>query len=103
MIFTGKIKAHLDGSKSIDPNALPSHLTCAFGKWYQNKGQQSCGQIALFRDIDAPHAKVHEFGKQAIVACNAGDRDAAARYFQDMMANSNRLLEILGKLEQQCV
>ncbi len=103
MIFTGKIKAHLDGGLSLDPATLPSHLTCAFGTWYQSKGRQSCGQHPVFREIDAPHAKVHDLGKQAVSAYNAGDKNTAARYCQEMVDESQRLIGMLELLEQQCV
>jgi methyl-accepting chemotaxis protein len=98
LIFVGKIKSHLDGSARIDPNALPTHLTCAFGKWYQSKGKESCGTLSMFQEIDAPHARVHDLGKQAISAYNAGDKIKAARLCEEMVSNSQFLLGILDQL-----
>jgi methyl-accepting chemotaxis protein len=98
MIFVGKIKSHLGGSITLDPNALPTHLTCAFGKWYQSHGQASCGQFGEFREIDAPHAKVHELGKQAVQAFNAGDKVKAAELCTTMEEYSMVLIDILDKL-----
>ena len=102
LIFIGKIKSHLDGSASIDANALPTHLTCAFGKWYQSKGQESCGKLSMFREIDAPHAKVHELGKQAISAFNAKDKNKAHQLCEEMVSNSKVLLGILDQLAANC-
>lgn len=101
MIFTGKINSHLDGSQRLDPNNLPTHLTCAFGKWYQSKGQEECGNVAVFREISAPHARVHELGKQAVSAYNAGDKMAAVQYAREMMAQSCQLMGMLDQLEKQ--
>jgi methyl-accepting chemotaxis protein len=98
MIFIGKIKAHLDGSLKLDPDALATHMTCAFGKWYQSHGQQSCGKFSEFREIDAPHAQVHDLGKQAVKAFNAGDKAKAAELCGKMEANSMQLVGILDKL-----
>ena len=98
MIFVGKIKAHLEGTALLDPNALPTHQTCAFGKWYQSKGQAVCGHNSVFSAIDAPHAKVHELGKQAVAACNAGQKDKAHSLCLEMEANSMYLVEMLDKL-----
>jgi methyl-accepting chemotaxis protein len=98
MIFVGRIKAHLDGMLKLDPDTLATHLTCAFGKWYQSVGQSSCGQYPEFRDIDAPHAQVHELGKQAVMAFNAGDKDKAAELCEKMEANSMHLVGVLDKL-----
>jgi methyl-accepting chemotaxis protein len=98
MIFIGKIKSHLDGSARIDPNALPTHLTCAFGKWYQTKGHETCGHNGYFREIDAPHAKVHDLGKQAINAFNSGDKAKAHQLCAEMVFNSEKLMGILDSL-----
>lgn len=98
MIFVGKIKAHLDGTLNVDPEALPTHQTCAFGTWYQGKGREACGNSDLFGAINAPHAKVHDLGKQAIRAFNAGDRIKASSLCSEMQANSMELVRMLDKL-----
>ncbi|MDD4912388.1 MAG: methyl-accepting chemotaxis protein [Sideroxydans sp.] len=98
MIFIGKIKAHLDNNGKVDPNALPTHQTCAFGKWYQTQGQSSCANFAEFREIDAPHAQVHELGKQAVNAFDSGDRNKAFALCEKMEAASMQLVGILDKL-----
>lgn len=102
MIFVGKIKAHLDGSSAIDPDKLPTHLTCAFGKWYQSKGQANCGHLSLFRQIDAPHARVHDLGKQAVSAFNGGNRQRAKELCDEMVSNSEELMTILDQLARDC-
>ena len=98
MIFIGKIKAHLDGSVRIDPNALPTHLTCAFGKWYQGKGKDACGHLGQFREIDAHHARVHDLGKQSVNTFNTGDKNKAMQLCAEMVSNSEALMGILDKL-----
>jgi methyl-accepting chemotaxis protein len=98
MIFIGRIKAHLEGALKLDPDALTTHQTCAFGKWYQSLGQQCCSQFAEFRDIDAPHAQVHDLGKQAVKAFNAGDKAKAAELCEKMEACSMTLVGIHDKL-----
>lgn len=102
MIFVGKIKSHLDGSATIDADKLPTHLTCAFGKWYQSKGQTSCGHTSKFREIDAPHAKVHELGKQAIAAFNGGNHQKAKELCDEMVSHSENLMGILDQLVHNC-
>jgi methyl-accepting chemotaxis protein len=102
LIFIGKIKSHLDCSARIDPNMLPTHLTCSFGKWYQSKGNETCGKLSMFREIDAPHARVHELGKQTINAFNAGDKNKASQLCEEMVSNSLVLLATLDQLAANC-
>ena len=87
---------------NLDANAFPTYLTCAFGKWYQAKGKEDCGQLSMFREIEAPHARVHELGKQAINAFNAGDKNKASELSAEMVANSTFLLGILDQLAANC-
>jgi methyl-accepting chemotaxis protein len=98
MIFIGKVIAHLNGSAHIDSNLLPTHLTCAFGKWYQGKGREACGNNSLFATIAAPHAQVHDLGKQAISVYNTGDKVKARVLCSQMEAYSLELVGILNKL-----
>lgn len=98
LIFSGKIRAHLHGEQRVDPGALPTHLTCAFGKWYQGPGNDACGHLRIFREIDAPHAKVHELGRQAVQAKDAGDTAKADQYCHEMLATSQQLVDILDQL-----
>ena len=101
-IFVGKIKAHLTGSLQLDPGALPSHLVCAFGKWYQAEGKEQCGQIGAFRELDAPHARVHELGRQAIQAHMSGNGMQAESYCKEMADQSERLIVLLDQVADQC-
>jgi len=99
MLFVGKVKGHLEGFRKVDPGALPTHLTCAFGKWYQTKGRDACGGSAHFREIDAPHAKVHDLGKQAIIAFNSGNKAQAWKLCDEMSATSIKLIDLLDRLD----
>ena len=101
MIFIGKIKAHLDGAVKIDVGALPNHHTCAFGKWFQSQGQTSCSQYKEFSEIDAPHAQVHELGKQAVSTYNAGKEKEARDLCEKMEQHSIQLVNILNNLSSR--
>ena len=98
MIFIGRIKGHIDGALKVDPAALPTHHTCAFGKWYQSKGKDEFGADSIFRAIDAPHADVHDLGKQAVAAFNSGDVAKAHVLSRQMEKRSMELVEILDRL-----
>jgi methyl-accepting chemotaxis protein len=102
LVFTGKIRAHLEGHQKVDPQSLPDHHNCMFGKWYDSKGSEICGDKAGFREIVGPHAKVHELGKAAVLAYNAGDRVRGAALCEEMVENSTKLLGLLEQLERQC-
>jgi len=39
---------------------FPDHKHCRMGKWYQGIGQERFGHTRAFKEMDAPHAKVHD-------------------------------------------
>ena len=43
-----------------DTRAFADHKNCRMGKWYLGAGQEVFGQTKSFKDLDAPHALVHE-------------------------------------------
>lgn len=102
LIFTGRIRAHLNGGEKVDPDSLPTHRTCNFGKWYQGRGSEVCGHKAAFKAIDHPHADVHELGKNAVIAFNAGDQETAERLCREMVDQSQKLLGHLDQLAREC-
>ena len=45
---------------------------------------QMCGKLPSFKALDVPHAKIHAMAKEAISACNAGDKAKAERLYKEM-------------------
>ena len=43
-----------------DTRAFADHKNCRMGKWYLGTGQEVFGGTKSFKDLDAPHAIVHE-------------------------------------------
>jgi methyl-accepting chemotaxis protein len=43
-----------------DTKAFADHKNCRMGKWYLGIGQEVFGHTKAFREMDAPHAVVHE-------------------------------------------
>jgi len=102
IVFVSKVKSHLAGGEQLDPDAMTTNQTCMFGKWYLSKGKEACGRTSAYHQIDPPHAKVHELGKQAVIAHNSGNREGAASKCAEMVAQSEILLGLLDQLLQQC-
>ena len=98
LVFIRKIKQQLRSSATADPNALPTHHTCNFGKWYHGAGLAQFRDNAAFREIDVHHKQVHELAKQALSAHNAGQRLQADQHYHAMVDASNRLQLLLDRL-----
>ncbi|SFV55194.1 Putative MCP-type signal transduction protein [hydrothermal vent metagenome] len=56
-----------------DPNKeFSDHKHCRMGQWYQGVGQERFGNTAAFRNMDAPHATVHDSVAKNIVYVKEG-------------------------------
>ena len=102
IMFVNKIHAHLRGDMRIDANQLPDHHHCRFGKWYDNEGRALCGSFQSYRDIDAPHARIHALAKEAIAAHDRGDARKADEIFVQMKQISLTIAGHLDAIKSSC-
>ena len=102
-IFIGKISSCLKGGEKIDTSKLPDHHTCRFGKWYDSEGQRMCGGVPSFKAIEDPHAKIHALAKEALLACQTGDKSNAKSLYNDMEGLSERIPALIDTLKNDCM
>ncbi|HAK89748.1 MAG TPA: chemotaxis protein [Nitrospiraceae bacterium] len=101
-VFVGKVGACLKGDAVLDPSQLPDHHNCRFGKWYFGEGIQMCGSLSSFKAVDEPHAKVHALAKEAVSACNSGDKSKAERIYKEMEDISDQIGSLLDGIKREC-
>ncbi len=83
-------------SKTVDDYA--DHHNCRLGKWYFEGDGQRMAHLNKFKELDRPHAKVHEMGKLAVAAYIEGDHDAGIAALSDMEKASTEVLALLQDL-----
>ena len=101
-VFIGKVGACLKGDQKLDPLQMPDHRTCRFGKWYLGDGQQLCGRLQSFKEVDTPHAKIHTLAKEAVAACNSGDKAKAEKIYREMEDVSDQIVSLLDAVKREC-
>jgi methyl-accepting chemotaxis protein len=101
-VFMGKIGSCLKGDTTIDPSQLPDHNTCRFGKWYNSEGKQRCGSLPSYKSIVAPHERIHALAKDAVKACNGGDKAKAGQIFHEMEDLSDQIGSLLDGIKREC-
>ncbi len=100
--FVGKISSCLQGEISMDPATLPDHHTCRFGKWYDKAGSELCGKTPHFSAVVVPHEKIHQLAKQAVEAHNAGNKQRAAQIYEEVVAVSREVVDLVDKIKADC-
>ncbi len=102
-LFLSKVSECLRGDMSLDPSHLPDHRDCKFGKWYFGEGMNLCGSLHSFKNIDAPHMKIHAMAKEAVSAFNSGDRTRAETTYRNMENISAEIGTLLEKIKKEAL
>ncbi|WP_428838710.1 CZB domain-containing protein [Gulbenkiania indica] len=102
VVFKLDIYRAMISQSTLDAAQLSSHQNCRLGKWYyEGRGHQQCKGTPVFSQLETPHAHVHEFGKEAIQAFQAGDMAGTQQALQRMESASHQVMELLTRLESE--
>ena len=96
LVFKFKIYLGLFGLENVQPSQVSHHTDCRLGKWYyEGEGKESFSRLTGYREIETPHAAVHQTGIAALEAKNCGDMKAMLRNVEAMEEASLRVIENL--------
>lgn len=86
--------------KSIDNFA--DHQNCRLGKWYfTGGGAEKYAGYNAFKQLDAPHAQVHNYGLSALKAMQAGNMEQAVKDLAVMESSSVEVVNLLTTLSHE--
>ncbi len=100
--FVGRIERCLEGSEQIQPENLPDHTGCRFGKWYLGTGKELCGRSDSYKIINEPHERIHRLAKEAVTLRNRGDHAQAERVIMEVEKLSGQLVALLDQVKSEC-
>jgi len=87
-------------NKTIDDFA--DHHNCRLGQWYfQGEGAEKYANHSAFKQLDAPHAKVHQHGINALQAMKAGNMEQVVQDLTVMESASVDVVNLLTSLSHQ--
>ena len=93
-----RLTAMAMGGEIIPEDELKDHTQCRLGKWYYNQGAQVFGSSDHFQRMEAPHARVHEVGKEIAELALKGQTAAACQKLVEMDGYSQQLFELIDHL-----
>jgi len=89
------------GGEEIPENELTDHTQCRLGQWYYSKGKEHFGDSSTFQQMEVPHARVHEIGKEIAELSRNGQADAARQKIEEMAGQSSQLFTLIDKLLEE--
>ena len=100
LVFKLSIYKALLGLTQLDPDKLATHHQCRLGKWYYDgRGAAECSDHPEYKNLEQPHANVHEFGRKVIVALAQEDFAAVTSALLAMEQASAKVTQVLDSLE----
>ena len=101
LAWKSRLRAFLDGSGNLTQEQAVSHHHCDFGKWYDSPdGVARYGHIQALRDVETPHAELHQLIKEIIRLKQAGQLDAAEALMEKIELLSERIVALLNETER---
>ncbi len=86
------------GGEVIPEGELRDHTRCRLGQWYYNRGKEQFGSNTDFQQMEQPHARVHQLGKEIASLALQGQTDAACQKIVEMENYSQQLFIHIEKL-----
>lgn len=99
LIYKFRVYQVILGLSDENESAFASHQACRLGKWYyEGEGKENCAHLPGYREIETPHAKVHNAALEALRAHAEGKDDVAVRAVTEMEKASLLVLENLERI-----
>jgi hypothetical protein len=104
LVFKFKIYLGLFGIEEIHPSQVASHTACRLGNWYyQGEGKACFSRLPGYREIETPHAEVHQMGIAALESKLAGDMPLMLRKVQAMEQSSQSVIDNLQRMSDSAL
>jgi len=98
ILFKFEIYKVFMGLSERKPDSFAAHTDCRLGKWYfTGEGKECFSKLDGYREMDAPHKAVHEYGRGALEAFGSGDAEQALALLAKTESAS---LEVLKSLDR---
>ena len=93
LVFKFNVYMSIYGLNNKKSSDFSDHTQCRLGKWYfEGEGRSRYSLCNGFSALDDCHKKVHDFGKQALIANENSDIDAVIKYLALMEKASDEVL-----------
>lgn len=100
IVWKSEVYEVIYGLKSKSASEFSDHSSCRLGKWYHTDGRRLFADASAFRNLDRPHAEVHDNGVKALQAAESGDKAKAIEYLRIMERASQDVMDHLDQLLQ---
>ncbi len=86
------------GEVKLREDELASHHSCRLGKWYYSPASEAFRSHPAFRELEGPHATVHQLGKEIVHLFNEGRKEEGLARIEKVREASEEVVRLLRQL-----
>jgi len=101
LAWRARIRAFLDGRASLTRKEAVSHHDCVLGKWYYGGGLNQYRKFQEMREIEQPHAKLHQLIREIIDLKEKGRMQDAEQRYREIAPLSEKIISLLESMESK--
>ncbi|MBO9351978.1 MAG: CZB domain-containing protein, partial [Thermomicrobium sp.] len=98
LLWVQRLLAMLHGKEQLQPEQVADWTVCRLGRWYYGRGRERYGNSSVFRQLEAPHQRLHQTAAEAVRAWNRGDRERARELVEEVRRISAEIVSLLETL-----
>ena len=91
--------------RGMGADKIPNHTSCRLGKWYAADAKEQFGFTTAYKQLEKPHAAVHNYAKKAAELAKGGynkkNNPAIIEDFIQMENASVKVFELLDQMVQE--
>lgn len=102
ILWKWKIYNMILGYEDVREEDTGTHHTCRLGKWYYDQETlKRVGHLPEYKQLETPHAAVHDQARLAAKAYHAGDIEQAEYHLQLLDEASEQVLGYIEQIQKQ--
>ncbi len=99
LVWVKELADMLAGRNPIAVQDCVDHHQCRLGRWYDGPGQATAGHIQSFRDLERPHAQLHQLKREAVEYYARRDFESAVESVLRIVEQSQQILRLLDDVD----
>jgi hypothetical protein len=99
LTFIGKVWQTVAAGGGQDHGSFENHHTCPLGMWYyEGEGRNAFSHLPGFRELEAPHIRLHRLAADAVRHAGAGAMEQAVAAATEMREAYDQIVSSLDRL-----